>query len=82
MFEDESLSKNKWFILIGNIKPICPYCSCILEIKPTRKKKCPHCEQNIIVKTRPIDRESVLIKEVFLSNEKPTTLITKNHPPG
>ncbi|MFX1254164.1 MAG: zinc-ribbon domain-containing protein [Promethearchaeota archaeon] len=48
---------------IGNVKPICPYCSRALEKKPVRKKKCPHCKNFIYVRTSPLDKQKVLITE-------------------
>ena len=36
---------------IGNKEPVCPYCSCILDKMPGRKKKCPSCSQFIYVRT-------------------------------
>lgn len=46
---------------IGNIDPLCPYCSVAIIKKPSRKSKCPHCGQYIYVRTRPIDRQRVLV---------------------
>ena len=46
---------------IGNINSICPYCSIAIIKKPLRKSKCPHCGQYIYVRTRPIDRQRVLV---------------------
>lgn len=34
-----------------------------MDEKPSRKKKCPHCGNYIFVRTRPFDREKVLITE-------------------
>jgi hypothetical protein len=48
---------------IGFVDAICPYCSSALEKKPSRKKKCPDCGNFIYVRTRPIDRERVLVTE-------------------
>lgn len=48
---------------IGIVDAVCPYCSCILEKKPGRKKKCPECGNFIYVRTRPLDREKILITE-------------------
>ena len=46
---------------IGSIDPICPYCLKHLVKKPSRKAKCPFCKQFIFVRTRPLDRERVLV---------------------
>ena len=41
----------------------CPYCSTPLDPVPGRKKKCPHCGKFIFVRTRPSDRQRVLVTE-------------------
>lgn len=41
----------------------CPYCKQGLLKTPSRKKKCPHCGKYIYVRTRPLDRRRVLIRE-------------------
>jgi len=46
---------------IGNIDSICPYCSVGITKKPLRKSKCKNCGQYIYVRTRPIDRQRVLV---------------------
>jgi len=62
--ESTPLSKSELkFIEIGNLDPICPYCNSSLEKMPTRKKKCPKCGRAIYVRTRPIDRKKVLLRE-------------------
>ena len=48
---------------IGNVNPVCPSCNFELDEKPERKKKCPHCGNNIFVRTRPLDRKKVLISD-------------------
>ena len=48
---------------IGNVEAICPYCSQLLEKKPGRKKKCPHCGEFIYVRTRPSDNQKILVTE-------------------
>lgn len=48
---------------IGNVEPKCPYCGFNLDKKPTQKKKCPNCGKNMFVRTRPDDRERVLVTE-------------------
>ncbi len=48
---------------IGNIEAICPYCGNRLDRKPGRKKKCPHCDNFIHVRTRPLDNQKVLVTE-------------------
>jgi len=41
----------------------CPHCNAILEPVPQRKKKCPICNQYIFVRTRPLDKQRVLVTE-------------------
>ena len=48
---------------IGNINSVCPSCNFEFDEKPERKKKCPHCGNNIFVRTRPLDRKKVLISD-------------------
>jgi len=48
---------------IGNIAPVCPYCSQELETMPTRKKKCSKCGSMIFSRIRPLDQQRVLIRE-------------------
>lgn len=42
----------------------CPYCNQTLEKAPGRKKKCPHCNNFILVRTRPKDEKRVLVTEI------------------
>jgi len=53
----------KEFDRIGITESVCPYCGVVLDKKPSRKKKCPDCENYIFVRTSPIDRSKILIKE-------------------
>jgi DNA-directed RNA polymerase subunit RPC12/RpoP len=48
---------------LGNVKPICPYCNKPLEKKPKQRSKCPHCGNFFRVRTRPQDRQQVLVTE-------------------
>lgn len=56
------LNKSKLTIL-GNIESLCPYCNNLLEKKPKKKTKCPHCSNYIFVRTRPLDNKKILIKD-------------------
>lgn len=49
--------------LIGNTDTICPYCSKPLDKMPSGMKSCPHCGQFMYVRTRPVDRQRVLVTE-------------------
>jgi len=57
---------------IGNPDPICPYCGKLLKKKPLRKMKCPGCSNYIYIRTRPSDREKVLVtgSQVLLIEEQ------------
>jgi uncharacterized Zn finger protein (UPF0148 family) len=48
---------------IGNLDNTCPACGTGLSKRPTRKTKCPHCAAFIFVRTRPLDRQRVLVTE-------------------
>ena len=48
---------------LGNVEPICPYCSKSLRKKPKQRSKCPHCRKYFRVRTRPQDRQQVLVTE-------------------
>ncbi|MHC3130322.1 MAG: hypothetical protein IBV52_09640 [Candidatus Bathyarchaeota archaeon] len=41
----------------------CPYCNASLYPVPTRKKKCPSCGEFIYVRTRPSDRQRILVTD-------------------
>jgi DNA-directed RNA polymerase subunit M/transcription elongation factor TFIIS len=48
---------------LGNLEPICPYCNKSLKKKPKQRSKCPHCGNYFRVRTRPQDRQQVLVTE-------------------
>lgn len=48
---------------MGFINRKCPYCNAILDPVPTRKKECPSCGKFIYVRTRPSDRQPILVTE-------------------
>jgi len=54
------------YIKIGKISE-CPYCNKKLNKIPKRKSKCIFCNKYIFVRTRPLDKKKVLIKEVELN---------------
>ncbi len=49
---------------VGKTESIYPYCEHDLKQKAGRKKKCPHCGELIYVRTRPSDRQRVLVTEM------------------
>ena len=49
--------------VIGITEAVCPYCASKLDKYPGRKKKCPHCERHIYVRTRPQDQQRILVQE-------------------
>ena len=48
---------------IGRTDPTCPYCGSALAKRLSRRKPCPSCGELICVKTRPGDREQVMVTE-------------------
>ena len=48
---------------IGRLDSVCPYCDETLERRPERKTECPHCHKPIFVRSRPFDRQRVLLTE-------------------
>ena len=48
---------------IGRTDSSCPYCGATLAKRPSRKAKCPHCSTFVYVRTRPLDRQRVLLTE-------------------
>jgi uncharacterized Zn finger protein (UPF0148 family) len=48
---------------IGRLDNTCPNCGVVLALRPGRKTKCPHCGNFIFVRTRPFDRQRVLVTE-------------------
>ena len=47
-----------------SVGAVCPYCKQILEMRPKRKKKCPHCGSYIYVRSLPTgDHQKVLVTE-------------------
>jgi hypothetical protein len=49
--------------LIGETRPVCPYCAHELQKMPGRKKSCPNCNRDIYVRTRPKDNAKILIRD-------------------
>ncbi len=58
-----ALNQKHDFEPVGNVDAVCPHCNQTLEKKPGRKKKCPYCSQFMYVRTRPSDRQQVLVTE-------------------
>lgn len=48
---------------LGNLETICPNCSQYLGKRPGKKAKCPQCGQFIYIRTRPSDKQRVLVTE-------------------
>jgi len=63
IFSSKPSSSNSSHTEIGNVDPFCPYCDIELDKMPGRKKKCPSCGKFIYVRTRPSDRQKILIRE-------------------
>lgn len=45
------------------MQPFCPHCGAEISPPPTRKRKCPHCRETILVRTRPDNRQRVIVTE-------------------
>lgn len=64
--EDENTIFQRYEIEESDIvvsSPSCPYCKKQLEKMPTRRRKCPHCKEEIVVRTSPLSGDKVLLKE-------------------
>ncbi len=46
---------------IGRLEGVCPYCRSELPAWPSRSGPCLRCGGEILVRTRPLDRERVLV---------------------
>ena len=51
------------YTAIGRADGVCPHCLAELPVWPTRSGPCPRCGAEILVRTRPLDRERVLVTE-------------------
>lgn len=49
-------------ILDDGPKPECPYCHKLLDKMPKGKRKCPHCKEEIIVRTDPVEKQKILLR--------------------
>jgi hypothetical protein len=54
------------YTAIGRLDGACPNCVRDLPAWPTRSGPCPHCGREIFVRSRPLDRERVLVAEADL----------------
>ena len=53
----------------GTTDPVCPSCGSGLKKKPARKTNCPACTEPIYVRTRPVDRRKVLLRDSELEEQ-------------
>jgi hypothetical protein len=51
------------YTAVGRLDGACPCCHIDLPAWPTRSGPCPHCAREIYVRSRPLDRERVLVAE-------------------
>ena len=51
------------YTAIGSLDGVCPHCRSELPVWPARSGPCPFCGGEILVRTRPLDRERVLVTE-------------------
>lgn len=47
----------------AELAPFCPHCGAEIVPPPTRKRKCPHCGEVFLVRTRPENRQRVVVTE-------------------
>jgi hypothetical protein len=55
------------FPAIGQLEARCPSCDHPFSKKPARKTKCRHCGNFCYVRTRPLDRQRVLVTEAQIA---------------
>ena len=58
------IKRDKRFSKIGRLDNVCPNCGVALAKRPGSKTRCQHCGGFIFVRTRPFDRQRVLLTEV------------------
>ena len=63
----------------GDQKPECPYCHNILDQIPQRKKKCPFCKEKIIVRTDPLDKKKILLRNNQLEEFEEKVIQVRTH---
>jgi hypothetical protein len=51
------------YTALGRLEGVCPHCRTELPVWPARSGPCAHCGGEILVRTRPLDRERVLVTE-------------------
>ena len=59
--------------------PECPYCHNLLDKMPQAKKKCPSCKKSIIVRTDPIEKKKILLREDQLEEFEHELTEIRNH---
>jgi DNA-directed RNA polymerase subunit RPC12/RpoP len=57
------IRRDKRFNKIGRLENVCPNCGVALAKRPGSKTRCQHCGGFIFVRTRPFDRQRVLLTE-------------------
>jgi hypothetical protein len=60
-------------------KPECPYCHNLLDKIPSGKKKCPSCKKIIIVRTDPLEKKKILLREDQIEGFEKKLQEIRNH---
>ena len=60
-------------------KPECPYCHNLLDKFPQAKRKCLSCKQTIIVRTDPVEKKKILLREDQLEEFEKKLQEIRNH---
>jgi hypothetical protein len=60
-------------------KPECPYCHNLWEKMPTGNKKCPACKKTVIVRTDPVEKKKILLREDQLEEFEKKLKELRNH---
>ena len=60
-------------------KPECPYCHNLLDKIPSSKRKCPSCNKIIIVRTDPVEKKKILLREDQIEEFEKKLQEIRNH---
>ncbi len=58
-----AIERNSQFNEIGRLDNLCPNCEAPFATRPNKKTKCANCGSFVFVRTRPFDRQRVLVTE-------------------
>ena len=66
-------------ILDSALNPECPYCHKLLDKVPKGVKKCPHCKEEIIVRTDPVEKKKILLRNDQIQEFKEKVRQVRTH---